>query len=624
MRPDCAKISLPQWLQGLRIVNDDRAGRPSTTGSLEDPEQAPLRPVLERLAFVLSSSGLGVWERDLATDRVTWSETMYRLYGRTSEHFSGSPDQVLSFVHPEDRVAFRSAYEAAVGGKTDSFEQEYRIIRSDGEIRWVHRRGQVRRGPDGTASSVLGVAMDITERKQAEALNARLAAIVAAADDTIFSLSPDGIILSWNPAGTRTFGYAAEEIIGQSVRILYPAGADAEFQQRYAQVRRGEHVRAEARRIRKDGTSLNVSITLAPIVSSDGRVAGVSAVVRDISERKRTEEKLVETLALLLQTSNQRKLALVAGRMATFELDLERGTIACSEEIYDQLGISRDRPILHLNDLEPFIHPDDHARLRQRWKKSHSDGGICEDEFRIVRPDGEKHWLFVRAQAFNDSQRPSHVYGVSMDITERKEHEAHIRFLMSEISHRSKNLLAVVQAIAAQTARTSSSSADFAADFSARLKSLASSVDLLVQQEWRGVSMKELVHSQLGHYGDISDRVDIVGPNVLLTPLSAQYLGMALHELSTNAVKYGALSNSEGKIKIAWQLRRSKDKRRFQMIWTERGGPATMPPKHKGFGHLVIERMVAEALQGKVKLQFAAPGLSWTLDADAASMLTER
>ena len=604
-------------------MNDDRADRWSTAGAPEDPEPTQLRPVLERLAFVLSSTGLGVWERDLTTDRVSWSDTMYRLYGRTSEHFSGSPDQVLSFVHPEDRARFRSAYRAAIEGETDAFEQEFRIIRSDGEIRWVHRRGQVRRGADGTARSVLGVAMDITERKQAEALNAHLAAIVAAADDTIFSLSPDGIILSWNPAGTRTFGYAAEEIIGQSVRILYPPGADAEFQGRYAQVRRGEHVRTEARRIRKDGTSLIVSITLAPIVSSDGRVAGVSAVVSDISERKRTEEKLVETLALLLQASNQRKLALVAGRMATFELDLAQGAITCSEEIYDQLGISRDRPILNLRDLEPSIHADDRARLRQRWGRPEAEGGIYEDEFRIVRPDGETRWLFVRAQAFNDNQRPSHVYGVSMDITERKEHEAHIRFLMSEISHRSKNLLAVVQAIAAQTARTSSSSADFAADFSARLKSLASSVDLLVQQEWRGVSMKELVHSQLGHHGDSSDRVEVIGPNVLLTPLSAQYLGMALHELSTNAVKYGALSGAEGRIRIKWQLRGAGDKRHFRMTWTERGGPPTAPPQHKGFGHLVIERMVAEALQGKVKLQFAEPGLSWSLDADAAAMLRE-
>jgi PAS domain S-box-containing protein len=606
-----------------KIVNDDRADTPGLGDALEKSEQAQLRPALDRLSFVLSAAGLGVWERDLATDRVTWSETMYRLYGRTAEHFSGSPDQVLSFVHPEDRPAFRSAYRAALAGQLNSFEQEYRIVRPDGEIRWVHRRGQVRRGADGQPRSVLGVAMDITERKQTEALNARLAAIVAAADDAILSLSPDGTILSWNPAGTRTFGYAPEEIIGQSVRVLYPAGADSEFQELYAQVRRGEHVRTEGKRIRKDGTSVSVSITLAPIVDSDGRVAGVSAVVRDITERKRIEEKLVETLALLLQISNQRKLALAAGQMATFELDLQRGTITCSEEIYDQLGIGREQPLFNLQDLQAFIHPDDHARLSRRWSKPDPEGGIYEDEFRIIRLDGEKRWLFVRAQAFNDKQRPAHVYGVSMDITERKEHEAHIRFLMSEISHRSKNLLAVVQAIAAQTARVNNASADFAADFSARLKSLASSVDLLVQQEWRGVSMRELVQSQLGHYAATGNRVEIAGPNVLLTPLSAQYLGMALHELATNAVKYGALSGADGQIAITWQLDGAREKRQFQMTWIERGGPPVTPPRQKGFGHLVIERMVAEALQGKVKLEFQPPGLTWRLEADAAPMLRE-
>ena len=148
-------------------MNDNKADTPATSGALAQPEQAELRLVLERLSFVLSATGLGIWERDLASDRVTWSQTMYRLYGRTSEHFTGSPDQVLSFVHPEDRARFRTAYRAAIEGTTDAFEQEYRIVRSDGEVRWVQRRGQVRRDADGMARSVLGVAMDITERKQA-------------------------------------------------------------------------------------------------------------------------------------------------------------------------------------------------------------------------------------------------------------------------------------------------------------------------------------------------------------------------------------------------------------------------------------------------------------------------
>ena len=206
-----------------------------------------------------------------------------------------------------------------------------------------------------------------------------------------------------------------------------------------------------------------------------------------------------------------------------------------------------------------------------------------------------------------------------MDITERKEREAHIRFLMSEVSHRSKNLLAVVQAIASQTARATHSPVDFADDFSARLKSLASSLDLLVQQEWRGVSVKGLVQSQLGHYAEPGNaRVSVDGPDVMLTPLAAQYLGMALHELSTNAVKYGSLSGPAGTVAIAWHVAGAPSGRRFHMSWREDGGPAVeQPPSRTGFGSLVIERMAAEALHGQVTLEYPREGVRWSLDADA-------
>src|SRR5260370_41842495 len=142
-----------------------------------DNAPGELGRALEQLSLVRSAAGVGVWDRDIAANKVIWSDTMHRLFGLGREQFSGSPDEVLACVHPDERAAFRAGYEAAVRGDGGSFAQEFRIVRGDGEVRWVYRRGQVRRGPDGRAHSVFGVALDVTERKQAEETNARLAAI---------------------------------------------------------------------------------------------------------------------------------------------------------------------------------------------------------------------------------------------------------------------------------------------------------------------------------------------------------------------------------------------------------------------------------------------------------------
>jgi PAS domain S-box-containing protein len=471
---------------------------------------------------------------------------------------------------------------------------------------------------------VLGVAFDVTERKAGEASNARLAALMSAADDAIMGLAPDGTVLAWNPAAERMFGYPASEMIGQSVRTLYPDAAAADFDKGYQRVQAGEHVRGEGAYVGKSGAEVDVAFALSPVFGERNRVVGVSAVVRDIRERKRTEQKLVETLALLLRTNNQRELALSAGRMGTFEVDIERGEITWSEEIYQQMGADRTGPVMSARDVDQLIHPEDRAGVRKRREQAYRDGQTYEDEFRIVRPDGEIRWLYVRAEAFANGGKPARAYGVSMDVTERKEREAHIRFLMREVSHRSKNLLAVVQAIASQTARATSSPVDFATNFGARLKSLAASLDLLVREDWRGVSVKELVQSQLGHYGEQGGRrVEVEGPHLLLSPLAAQYLGMALHELSTNAVKYGALSGPVGKVAISWRLEGRRGQQRLHFSWLERGGPPVTPPQEKGFGHMVIERMAAEALQGQVTLEFPREGLHWKLDADAAATIYE-
>ena len=199
-----------------------------------------------------------------------------------------------------------------------------------------------------------------------------------------------------------------------------------------------------------------------------------------------------------------------------------------------------------------------------------------------------------------------------------RENEQKMRFVMRELSHRSKNLLAIVQAMARQTARTARDYNEFQERFGDRISSLARSLDLLVHHDWNGIGVGDLVSTQLAPFVD-SDRrrLSVSGPAVMLQPEAAQTIGMALHELATNASKYGALSIPSGRVQVTWQLKESAGadgEPRFHMRWQEVGGPAVQPPTRAGFGHNVVERMVAASLDGQAQLQWNADGVVWSLD----------
>jgi two-component sensor histidine kinase len=212
------------------------------------------------------------------------------------------------------------------------------------------------------------------------------------------------------------------------------------------------------------------------------------------------------------------------------------------------------------------------------------------------------------------------ISSIITDISERKARERHIEFLMREVSHRSKNQLAVVQAIAGQTARHSEDVKDFQTRFAERLGAMARTQDLLVARQWQGGLISDLVGAQLAPYAadEGSSRMEMEGPEVELTPDALHNITLALHELATNAAKYGALSTPDGKVVVSWGLTGTGEARRFHIEWRELNGPPVAPPHSKGFGHVVIEDMVASSLHGEVKLDFAPDGLRWTLDIPTA------
>jgi two-component sensor histidine kinase len=231
------------------------------------------------------------------------------------------------------------------------------------------------------------------------------------------------------------------------------------------------------------------------------------------------------------------------------------------------------------------------------------------------RADGSEFPADIMLSPIETEQRLV-VLAVVRDITESKRAEAHLQLLMREVNHRAKNILSVVQAIAHQT--VASSLEEFISRFSERIQSLSASHSLLMRSAWKNVPLDELVRSQLAHFGDLlENRIVLSGPDLRITAPTAHTVGLALHELATNAGKYGALSTAAGHVDIRWQVGGDV----FNMSWTEREGPPVTPPERHGFGTLVIDSLVKQSLGGEVQLDFAPEGLTWRVTCPAANVL---
>ena len=240
---------------------------------------------------------------------------------------------------------------------------------------------------------------------------------------------------------------------------------------------------------------------------------------------------------------------------------------------------------------------------------------------------GAERWFGVQIQPLRDSD--NNIVGVLSachEVTPYKAAERRMAVMMREMAHRSKNILAVTEAMARQTLAHAVSLEDFGDHFSARLHSLAGSHDLLTRRDWEGAALQDLLRSQLGHHllGD-PPQITVEGPEIYLVATAIPYLGLALHELSTNAAKHGALSVPQGRVIITWGLRPGEDgKDRLWLSWIEADGPVVTMPVRRGFGADVTKRIVARALRGEVNLAFDPAGVRWQLEAPAGSLTTQR
>jgi PAS domain S-box-containing protein len=268
-----------------------------------------------------------------------------------------------------------------------------------------------------------------------------------------------------------------------------------------------------------------------------------------------------------------------------------------------------------------ILYPDDASKEFETIYARVRRGETVQQDAVHRRKDGKLIDVAVNVTPmYSDSGMLIGYSSIVRDISERKTREKQIEFLIRELSHRSKNLLAVIQAVAAQIALHSNNFDEFRARFAQRLQAISQSQDLLVGHHWQRAAVTDIVGSQLSSFVDIkSSRVEMQGPDLKLTAKAVYSISLALHELATNAVKYGALSVPDGKVTIHWKDRgRENESRRFSMTWRECGGPLVSAPSQTGFGHVVIQHLVAESLNGEVAIDFAARGFSWRLDIPGA------
>jgi two-component sensor histidine kinase len=366
---------------------------------------------------------------------------------------------------------------------------------------------------------------------------------------------------------------------------------------------------------------------IAPLITGDGRLVGVLRVADVRAHPPPTEDQrasLADLAALAAAAvasemeiaelrgaraadRERAGLALRAAGMAAFDWDVAADRVLTTDRLQELIGGAGDQPSASAGQgLYANVHPDDREHLRAAVEEGLRTHRRYEHEHRMVRSaDGRVIWVATTGVPVGGGDgEPIRIVGLAQDITARKIDEEQRETLVAELDHRVKNVLASVQSLAAQSARKASSLEGFLKTFSGRLKSMASAHQLLTATRWRGAGMLNIAAAELGGLAPGQTRWE--GPDIMLTPRAANALALALHELATNAVKFGALSTDAGGVEVDW--RRLEDGG-FSLNWVEHGGPRVAPPVRHGFGSTLLDKVTGRELGGEVRVDYPSEGV---------------
>ncbi len=436
-----------------------------------------LRESEEQLRAIFSQTAAGIGQLDLEGRILLANRRLSEIVGYTEAELLTMRIQDLTLAEDWEENARLLEQMLATG---QSFEIEKRYVRKDGSLVWVSNSVSALRDSTGKIRQATAVIVDITERKRAQEVERRLAAIIASSDDAILSTDLNMNITSWNIGAEKLYGYRADETIGRSVLMLVPDDRLDEEPAIIREIRAGRKVESyETKRRRRDSSQVDVLLSVSPIYDAYGRIVGASKIAHDISARKEAE------------------------------------------------------------------------RLQS--------------------------------------------------------------MLVGELNHRVKNVLATVMAIARQTFGRDEAYRTGVDAFEERLASMSRAHDLLTHANWERAALAAVVEQSLSPYS--AERFKITGPHLQVAPRAVVSISLALHELATNAAKYGALSVPSGQVFLSWWIE-AGDPPRLRLRWQEAGGPTVVAPSKRGFGSRLIESLLAAELRGKVTIVYDPDGVVCEVDAE--------
>jgi PAS domain S-box-containing protein len=590
--------------QAANEADASQLARARAEAALRESE-ARLRSLIEGIPqLVWQSRRDGYW---------TWASPQWTAFTGQSEPDSRDLGWLKS-VHPDDRASVIQAWSEAE--RRGGLEVEHRLHHAGGaRYRWVQTRASPLPGRDNGIIEWLGTSNDIDElrrtRDNLRISEQRFRLIVENATGyAIIITDENDVIREWLGGSEAIFGWSAKEAFGCPAAITFtPQDRAANEPQKEVVAAAREGAAPDVRwHQRKDGGQVFIEGTVTPLRNNDGSVRGYLKIGQDVSERQAAQEAL--------EASERRMRTLVTGipqLVFRSRSDGERTWGSPQWIAYAGMSLEDSLGLGWLN----AVHPDDREATVAAWRDVCERGEYYAEHRILHAASGAYRWHQTRATPLRDEAgRILEWIGTSTDVEELRQLQRHQQILLAELQHRVRNTLGVVRSIARRTAELSASKEELADHLQGRLAAFARVQAALTRTPAGGVDLAALIEDELlAHAARESEMLTVKGPPVMLKARPAESLSLALHELATNAVKYGALSRDGGRLAIGWTVEQRNGGPWLRFGWEE-GGMHLSPetPARRGFGMELLERSLPYELDAVTRIDFRPTGFAFTME----------